>query len=108
MNTDIEVHGADEAESARLAVSLRDWLRDELPTSDVTLVKADQTTMDAGSIVSVILESSAITILAAGVADWLRRRPHSTVKVDGLEVTGLTPGGAERIAHRLTHRSSSK
>ncbi|WP_328929921.1 hypothetical protein OG429_38640 [Streptomyces sp. NBC_00190] len=66
--------GVERAQANVLAAELREHLFDREPALAVEQVKDDGLTQDAGVILEVILGSTATSVLATGLAMWLRRR----------------------------------
>jgi len=64
-------------------------LAEEEPSVSITQRRANESTMDLGATLAILLSSGAVIAIAKGIADWLRRRPEVILKItlpDGLEM----------------------
>jgi hypothetical protein len=101
----ILVQADSEAEAARGARALADKLREINGVLDSKREKGAQPTMDLGSIVAVVISSSATVAIAQGVADWIRRTRgvHLVIEKDPnsngvkVAVSQIDPEAALRI-----------
>jgi Effector Associated Constant Component 1 len=87
------------SERDRLTDDLEQCLKGTDPTAKTAQVKPRLVMPDAGTILEVVLNAAAMSVLAKGIADWLRNRQTaeiSVVRPDGTKVVGkrLTPGTA--------------
>lgn len=69
----IVVKANDDVEAAQGARDLADELREIKGVLDSKREKGDQPTMDLGSVVALVISSSATAAIAQGIADWIRR-----------------------------------
>jgi hypothetical protein len=100
------VTAEDQATAGRGAQALADRLREAEGVLEAGRQKADETSMDLGTIVTVIATSGATLAIAQGVAAWLgaRRQASITIERDGktgsikAAVAGLNAEAAIRIA----------
>jgi hypothetical protein len=102
-----------EAEDARSAGegarSLADELRGLPGVLEADRSKDDQSTMDLGAILTVVATSSAMVAIARGIADWLRRRRGTRLKIQRdpdsgsikAEVENIDPAIAIRIVELI-------
>jgi hypothetical protein len=105
----IKVEASDEADAAQGAQRLATDLRELPGVLAVDRHKADEATMDLGAIVGVIAASGATTVLAQGLADWLRRRRGTRLIIERkagsgsvkVAVEGIDPGAALRITELI-------
>jgi hypothetical protein len=99
------VTAEDQEVAGRSANALADTLRGAEGVLEASREKANDQTMDLGTIVSVTASSGATIAIAQGLAAWLRSRRGATVTVerDGKSgslkaaVTGVDPDAALRI-----------
>ncbi|WP_327257473.1 effector-associated constant component EACC1 [Streptomyces sp. NBC_01244] len=66
--------GEDGAEENDWAAELVELLAERTPALNVRRIKADPLTQDLGAVLAIVLGSSSVTVLAGGLAAWLRRR----------------------------------
>jgi hypothetical protein len=100
---EVKAEGPDVA--GRGAVSLADMLRDVAGVLEVTPKKADDQTMDLGTIVTAIATSGSLHAIALGLAAWLRARRRMTLTIERkskdeslkVAVTGVDPEAGVRI-----------
>jgi hypothetical protein len=87
------------------AIALADTLREADGVIEAVRSKANDQTMDLGTVVSVVATSGATLAIAQGLAAWLRARRGVTVTVEKdsasgslkAAVTGIDPEPATRI-----------
>jgi hypothetical protein len=87
------------------AIALADTLREADGVIEAVRSKANDQTMDLGTVVSVVATSGATLAIAQGLAAWLRARRGVTVTVEKdsasgslkAAVTGIDPETATRI-----------
>jgi hypothetical protein len=100
------VVGAEEQAAAGSgAIALADTLREADGVIEAVRSKANDQTMDLGTVVSVVATSGATLAIAQGLAAWLRARRGVTVTVEKdsasgslkAAVTGIDPETATRI-----------
>ena len=104
-NYEFTVQSDDEQSADEATVTLIDDLREVPGLSRIGRRKSSDSTMDLGAIVTVIASSGATLALARGVADWLRARRQTRLKIeikDGsrsikVEVANIDPEAAGRI-----------
>ncbi|MGW2643254.1 hypothetical protein [Streptomyces sp. NPDC001348] len=70
----VTVVGPSGADQDAATDELRESLAERVPALVATRVKPDGLTQDAGMILAIVLGSSSVTMLATGLASWLRRR----------------------------------
>ena len=94
------------AEANRYAQELEMALRSSAPGILTVRKKLDNSTQDIGTVVGVVITSSAAVALASGLADWIRLRKASiTIKKNGAVVaTGLTGEQSIRLAEIINAR----
>ena len=103
------VEAEDEAAAGRAATDLSDVLREADGVLEADRTKADDHTMDLGTVISVLATSGATLAIAQGLAAWLRARRGVTVTVerDGKSgslkaaVAGIDPEAAVRIVEMV-------
>ncbi|SAL80580.1 effector-associated constant component EACC1 [Caballeronia telluris] len=76
------VAGEDQAAAGRASQALADMLRELEPVLDVDRQKADEATMDLGTIVNAIATSGATLAIAQGLAGWLRARKGASITIE--------------------------
>lgn len=84
-------------EANRLAASLVDLLGKHAPEADVGRHRADPGAQDLGSLVGIVLDSAAVTAIAAGIAAFLKA--HTSVAIRFRDKDGTT--GDVRLSGRL-------
>jgi hypothetical protein len=77
----ILVEADDEAAAGQGAQSLSNELGQVSGVLDATRSKESDSTMDLGATIAVIATSSAAAAVARGIADWLRRRRGTSLKI---------------------------
>lgn len=85
--------------------SLADGLREVSGVLKSERRKNDDSTMDLGSVVTVVATSGAALAIAQGIADWLRRRRGTTLRIERdpnsgaikVLVENIDPAAAVRI-----------
>ncbi len=105
----IRIEAPDEADATQGARQLADDLREMPGVLAADRQKADETTMDLGSIVGVIAAAGATTVLAQGIADWLRRRRGVRLTIERkagsgsikVAVESIDPAAALRITELI-------
>ncbi|HJS87983.1 MAG TPA: hypothetical protein VJ779_21225 [Acetobacteraceae bacterium] len=105
----IRIEAPDEAAAAEGARRLADDLRELPGVLAADRRKADESTMDLGSIVGVIAASGATTAVAQGIADWLRRRRGTRLMIERKDGSGsikvvvesIDPDAALRITELI-------
>jgi hypothetical protein len=80
----IAVQGGDDRAAGQGVRNLADELREIRGVLEVTRRKEEESTMDLGSIVDVVVKSGAAVAIAGGIADWIRRHRgiHLTISRD--------------------------
>ncbi|MFB7467686.1 hypothetical protein ACFCZ1_30045 [Streptomyces sp. NPDC056224] len=82
--------GEDGAEENDGAAELLDLLAEVVPGLNVRRIKADQLTQDLGTVLAIVLGSSSVTVLAGGLASWLRRRNTVSMVLKKRDRNGAT------------------
>jgi hypothetical protein len=103
----IAVNAASTGEANRLTTELEQWLKGRVEDLELTRVKENAETQDAGSILIAVLAAPATVEfakgpaleLAKGLADWLRkRRATVTIGADGaVTAENVAADDVERI-----------
>jgi hypothetical protein len=103
----IAVNAASTAEANRLTTELEQWLKGRIDDIELSRVKDDSESQDAGTVLVAVLAAPAMVEfakgpmleLAKGVADWLRkRRATVTIGADGSVTTeNVRADDVERI-----------
>jgi Effector Associated Constant Component 1 len=109
-NYQFTIESSDEQFAGQEAVSLADDLREVAGVSNVQRRKASQSTMDLGAIVTIIASSGATLAVARGIADWLRARRGTRLRIEikegsrsiKAEVDNIDPEAAGRIVEDLS------
>jgi hypothetical protein len=105
---ELAVEGPTEAESQIYIGELETVILDATRDVEIARVKTDQSTMDLGTVISVIVASHAVTKLATGVADWLRKRNDVKLRIKdkahAFEVEGLSGEDALRVLEIMTRK----
>jgi hypothetical protein len=102
-----DVGGHNCADANRFAASLDELLRREVPGCHVSRQKADQQSLDAGTtIVATIIGSQFALEIARTLHAWLMRNYGSTVRIDGIEATGLAPAQTEKLILKALGRGT--
>jgi hypothetical protein len=78
----ILIEAPDERAATEEARHLTDDLREVTGVIAADRQKANQSTMDLGSIVTVVVTSGATVAIAQGIADWLRRRRGTRLTIE--------------------------
>lgn len=103
---ELSLAGNTPGESEVLLRELEDVLRNASRDVEVKRIKANQTTMDLGTIIGVVVASGAATAVAKGIADWLRKRNNVqlVLKRKGVtfEASGLSGTDAIRLLKIIT------
>ncbi|VXC70609.1 conserved hypothetical protein [Burkholderia sp. 8Y] len=76
------VSAEDQATAGQASQALADMLRELDPVLDVDRQKADEATMDLGTIVNAIATSGATLAIAQGLAGWLRARKGASITIE--------------------------
>jgi len=76
------VSAGDQATAGQASQALADMLRELDPVLDVDREKADETTMDLGTIVNAVATSGATLAIAQGLAGWLRARKGASITIE--------------------------
>jgi hypothetical protein len=105
----LSVESTDQAAAGSAATALANSLRQAEGVREVERMKPAGSSMDVGTIVSVIATSGATLALAQGVAAWLRARRGVTLTIerhgttDSLKtaVAGIDPETALRIVEMI-------
>jgi Effector Associated Constant Component 1 len=99
----------DELTSPQGARSLTDELREIPGVLKATRRKEEESTMDLGPIVEVIIKSGAAVAIAGGIADWIRRnrgihliitKDHSSSSIKA-EIENADPETAKFITEKV-------
>lgn len=103
----IAVNAANTGEANRLTTELEQWLKGRVEDVQLSRVKEDAESQDAGTVLVAVLAAPAVVELAKGpvlelakgVADWLRkRRATVTIGADGSVTTeNVSANDVERI-----------
>lgn len=103
----IAVNAATTGEANRLTTELEQWLKANVDDLELSRVKDDTESQDAGTILVAVLAAPAVVEfakgpvleLAKGIADWLRkRRATVTIGADGSVTTeNVRADDVERI-----------
>jgi hypothetical protein len=105
---ELAVEGPTESESQIYVRELEAVILDASRDIEIARVKTDQSTMDLGTVVSVIVASHAVTKLASGVADWLRKRNEVKLRIKdkayAFEVEGLSGKDTLRVLEIMTRK----
>ncbi len=105
----ITIRSSDEGEANKQSRAFADFVREIGGVEQSIRRKGDVTTMDLGTIVSVVVASGAVTALGQGLADWLRARRGTKLTIERTAssgslkavVEGIDPGTAEYIIEVL-------
>jgi hypothetical protein len=105
----ILVEAEDERSAGQGAGSLADALRELPGVLDTSRSKEQQSTMELGTILTIVATSGAALTVARGIADWLRRRRGTRLKIQRdpqsgsikAEVENIDPAVAERIVELI-------
>ena len=81
-NYRIVLAAGDDRSSSIAAKSLSDALRGVSGVLDSQRKKLNESTMDVGTIVSIVATSSATLAIAQGIADWIRRNRGVTLTME--------------------------
>jgi hypothetical protein len=108
-NFSILVEAEDERSAGQGARSLADALRELPGVLDADRRKEDQSTMDLGAILTIVATSGATIAVAKGIADWLRGRRGTRLKIQRdpqsgsikAEVENIDPAAAMRIVELI-------
>jgi uncharacterized protein YejL (UPF0352 family) len=76
------VAAEDQAAAGRASQALADMLREVQQVLEVDRQKADNSTMDLGTIVTAIATSGATLAIAQGIAAWLRARKGASITIE--------------------------
>jgi hypothetical protein len=97
------------AEAGQQAVALQQTLRDAVPEIKTEVKKADPNTMDAGSILQIILGSASVLALATGISNYLLRTRSAKLVINGEKVIveNMTPETIVKTLETLNQRSNS-
>jgi hypothetical protein len=68
----IEFHEVSNAEAAQYAAELKETISNDAPEVKSQITKADLDTMDAGSILQIILNAGSVIAVAGGIAAFIR------------------------------------
>lgn len=103
----IAVNAATTREANRLTTELEQWLKANIDDLELSRVKEDAESQDAGTVLVAVLAAPAVVELAKGpvlelakgIADWLRkRRATVTIGADGSVATeNVRADDVERI-----------
>jgi hypothetical protein len=106
---EIDVEGSTDSESEIYTIELEGVILNASRDVEVSRIKRDQSTMDLGATIGVVIMSAAATTLAHGIADWLRKRPGAKIRIkDGLqeiEMGGMSGKDTARILEILTGKA---
>lgn len=91
------VQAPDERAATEEARRLADDLRERTGVLAADRRKADESTMDLGSIIAVLATSGATVAIAQGLADWLRRRRGTHLTIERTSGSGSIKLAVERI-----------
>jgi hypothetical protein len=74
------------------------------PDVHVRRAKNDPTTQDLGATIGIVIGSAAVTAVAKGMADWMRKRSTARLVLskDKIIIENVTPSTIESILRRLT------
>lgn len=77
---ELEVEHEDPRQASRICEELEKQITEQSDQIDLSRTSSDPNAMDVGTVLTIVLGSgSAIALLAAGIADWLRK--HQSAKV---------------------------
>jgi hypothetical protein len=96
-NFSIVVEAEDERSAGQGARSLADELREVPGVLGADRHKEEQSTMDLGAVLTIVATSGATVALAQGVADWLRRRRGTSLKIQRDPRSGSIKAAVENI-----------
>lgn len=99
----IAVHADTLAEANRLTSELESYLANLTEQVQITRVKDNRETQDFGTTLLAVLATPAITAIAKGLADWLRKHQSTklTLKADGgIVLENVTPARAEEFIRK--------
>lgn len=101
----IEFENVDAAEAGRLAESLRDYVLNADPSVEATRRRQDQSAMDFGASLALLLGAPAIVAVAKGIESFLERYRTACIRItrpDGsIIVENLTSREAVQLAAKL-------
>jgi hypothetical protein len=90
---------------------LREYIASTAPGTEFSLKRTDEDAQDIGTILVVILGSKVAIEIAKGIADWLRQRNTSKIKITAgdktVEVDHLSVRSAEDLSRLLVPFSST-
>jgi hypothetical protein len=93
----IRISAEDQQTEQQATRNLEDDLRELSGVHGVKREKEDASTMDLGTIVTVIATSSATVTIAHGIADWLRRTRGVHLTIERNEKSGSLKAAVENV-----------
>lgn len=95
-----------------LARELMRHLSYEIDADQMEIFRDDGSTMDLGSTLGIILSASSVSVLAGGIAAWIRQRNQSSVliEIDGkkLSLLDVNIGDAQSIIEGFLQSANRK
>lgn len=101
----VEFENVDTAEAGRLAESLRDYVLDADDSVEATRRRHDQSSMDFGASLVLLLGAPAVVAVAKGIESFLERYQTASIRItrpDGaVVIENLTSRQASNLALKL-------
>src|SRR5688500_20008644 len=91
------IEADDDISALRGMPSLINILREAPGVVEVARQKADDATMDLGSILTIVASSGAVLAIAQGIADWIRRNRGVRLTIEKDEKSGSIKAEIENI-----------
>jgi hypothetical protein len=103
---ELSIEGLTQQGQDVFVAELRQELLQTIPDIRVERTKSDASTMDFGTILTIILTSATATATARGITNWLLKRNDVSISIRNkssqVEARGLTSKDAVRIAEIMT------
>jgi hypothetical protein len=101
----IKFENVDVAEANRLVEDLRNYVLDAAPSVEAKRQRVDQTSMDCGSLLLVMLSAPAVVAVAKGIGNFLQRYQSASLTIKGphgsVVVKNVTARQASDLAAKL-------
>lgn len=102
MSVEISFPNVNNKKARRLAVDLQTHLKHQLSRNDQTaefdFKRSDPSSMDLGTILTIVLGAEAIVVLANAVRDWIQLNNGVEINVNGVVIKDLK---SEHVAEAI-------
>ncbi len=105
----IKFENVSDMEANKYAAELGEFLSEITPNIQISQERANARTQDAGTILQIILGSGAAVSIAKGIADWLRKRPGTSLEItnDAVSAKNISSSDAVKLTEIFVNKKQA-